>query len=380
MAMPMMSDDNSPLEELQAFLDELESLAPIHQETHPTIVSYRLIDPSEVIEDSLPPEESLQEATVTERIEFDNMRDNQVHGFQAVRSGPIAAVDCGIARLGETENGLVIALRASIIVDHNGQSLIYLYRTGPIYLHNHYKKEMLYQMGKQLGKPDHFVEIDETDPENPIPTRVKSGVAYDAHKYGDRFRNWFERLTQRIAINKIENGTILLDGALTLRTIDTPDLFIERLAENASSKGNSLIAISKQSLLQVREKPIRFWLNDAPNHPCYRYLSNLMRSEESERVLGNTYAARFSAIGPTFRIDVKAVTGQSDDEAINQFYSSTLMRGGYPDILVRAHTHSYFTSPDVIQLQAQASIKYSFIPQGEIDLSGVFGPFGGRFK
>jgi hypothetical protein len=105
-----------------------------------------------------------------------------------------------------------------------------------------------------------------------------------------------------------------------------------------------------------------------------------MRREESERVLGNAYAARFSALGPTFRMDVKAIAGQTDEEAINQFFSSALMRGGYPDILVRAHTHSYFTSPDVIQLQAHACTKYRLIPQGEIDLSGIFSPFGGRFK
>ena len=79
-------------------------------------------------------------------------------------------------------------------------------------------------------------------------------------------------------------------------------------------------------------------------------------------------------------MDVKPVKGQSDEEAIGQLYSSILVRGGYPDILVRAHTHSYFTSPDVLQLQAQASAKYSLSPEGEVDLTGIFGPFGGRFK
>jgi len=105
-----------------------------------------------------------------------------------------------------------------------------------------------------------------------------------------------------------------------------------------------------------------------------------MRREDTERVLGNAYAARFSVLGPTFRMDVKAVDGQTDNEAINQFYNSALMRGGYPDILVRAHTHSYFTSADVVQLQAQAGAKYRLVPRGEVDLSGIFGPFGGRFK
>jgi hypothetical protein len=105
-----------------------------------------------------------------------------------------------------------------------------------------------------------------------------------------------------------------------------------------------------------------------------------MRREDIERVFGNTYAVRFSHLGPTFRMDVRSVIGQSDDEAISNFYSSAFMRGGYPDILVRAHTHSYFTSPDVIQLQAQAASRYSLIPQADVDLSAIFSPFGGRFK
>ncbi len=232
-----------------------------------------------------------------------------------------------------------------------------------------------------LGKPDFFVDLDTSDSANPVPVKVKSGVAGDAHQYGDRFRNWFERLVQRIAVASIQNGIVLFDGALTLRTRDTPRTYLEQLARLASDNGNALIAVSKQSRLQVGGRSIRFWLNDVPNRACYRLLSILMRREGAEeRSLGNIYAARFSVLGPTLRMDVKPIKGQSDDEAIGQLYSSVLIRGEYPDILVRAHTHSYFTSPDVIQLQAQASTKYSLVPEAEVELTGIFAPFGGRYK
>ena len=79
-------------------------------------------------------------------------------------------------------------------------------------------------------------------------------------------------------------------------------------------------------------------------------------------------------------MDVKSIRGQTDDEAIGQFYSSVQMRSGYPDILVRAHTHSYFTSPNVIQLQAQAGAKYKLVPEGEVELTGNLDSFGGRLK
>lgn len=235
-------------------------------------------------------------------------------------------------------------------------------------------------MGIHLKRPDIFVELDETDPEKARPIRVKSGVADDAHQYGDRFRNWLERLVQSIAVASVQNGIILFDGALTLRTRDTSSNYLMDLARLANNNGNAIIAISKQSMLQVMGKSIRFWLNDAPTQACYRWLTPLMSEDRKDRILGNAYAVRFSPLGPTFRTDVKAVEGQSYEEAINQFYSSALMRGGYPDILVRAHAYSYFTTPDVVQLQAQAGAKYSLIPQGEVNLRGIFAPFGGRFK
>lgn len=370
-----------PDDELQSLLDEIESLAPTREKIAGASISYRPVAADDIIEDSLPFDDTnLEDAWADQTTSEEEAASSPIMDFQSVFNGPLLAVDCGIARLGETENGLVIALRATIVTIQNGVSEISLFRSGPMYLHNGHKLQIMHRMGQHLGKPDHFVELDESDPVNPKPVRLKSGVAYDAHKYGDRFRNWFERLIQKIATTKITNGIILLDGALTLRTLDTPDFFIEQLATSASTQGNAVIAISKQSLLQVQGKPIRFWLDEVLNRPCYRCLTPFMRREENERVLGNVYAARFSAIGPTFRMDVKSVEGQSDDEAINQFWSSALMRGGYPDILVRAHTHSYFTSADVVELQAQAGAKYQLVPRAEIDLSGIFGPFGGRFK
>lgn len=384
-----MSDEHDPLpiHELQQLLDEMEAQAPIREDAAGRKVLYRRVG-DDALDDSLPPEES-DEPDMEAPPNEGNIPD-PANGpatppavdFQpTLMGGPVAAVDCGIIRLGETENGLIIALRASIVVDDISASKIHLFRTGPLYLHNAFKMQILYQMGKHLGKPDFFVELDRSDPADPKPTKVKSGIAADTHKYGDRFRNWFERLVQKVAVASIDNGTVLFDGALTLRTLDTPQQYVKDLAKLASEHGNALIAISKQSLLQVGGRSIRFWLSDVQNRTCYRYLGGVMLQEHAEeRSLGNIYAARFSVLGPTLRMDVKPISGQSDDEAIGQFYSSVQMRGGYPDILVRAHTHSYFTSPDVIQLQAQAGAKYSLVPEGEVELTGIFGPFGGRFK
>ena len=382
-----------PVQELNALLQELESFAPRSEQAAGTAVVYRSVPADETLDDSppsagpegtddafelVPPDQQLGPIPATSPAPVNTTV--AVTDFQIGQGGPVAGVDCGIVRLGETENGLVIALRATIMLDDGTNTSIMQFRTGPIYLHNDYKKEILYSMGQQLGRDDFFVEVDRSSGTQPTVLRVKRGVADDAHQYGDRFRNWLERLIQRIASTTVQNGTILLDGALTLRTRDTPRSYLENLGSIASASGNAIVAVSKQSLLQVQGRPVRFWLDDVRNRACYRCLTQVMRREGNERVLGNAYAARFSPLGPTFRMDIKAVNGQTDDEAIERFFSSVLMRVGYPDLLVCAHAHSYFTSPDVVQLQAQAGAMYSLVPQGEVPLTGIFAPFGGRFK
>lgn len=367
------------LKEIQEFLDRINNLAPNQQGRKSPSVIYRAVSSDEIVDDSLIPDENLDQNDFT--IPDSPIEIPKPVEFVPTNSGPVVAVDCGMARLGETDNGLIIALRAAIVTDKNGKTDVQSLRTGPIFLHNVNKVDTFYEMGKQLGKPDLFVEIDNSDLSTPKPTHLKGGVAQDVNRYADRFRNWFERLAQQVAVNQIQDGTFLLDGALTLRTLDTPDIFFTNLARATSEQGNALVAISKRSFLQIQGKEIRFWLNDVPNKICYRELSSLLRQDAfGDRVLGNTYAIRFSPLGLTFRMDVKAAEGQSDNEAVNKLFSSVLMRAGYPDILVRAHMHSYFTSSDVIQLQAQASAQYDLLPQGEVDLSGIFGPFGGRFK
>jgi hypothetical protein len=238
----------------------------------------------------------------------------------------------------------------------------------------------LYLIGKALLKPSLFVELDDSDPSNPRPRDVKRGAADTAHQYGDRFRNWFERMLQLIAVTKIKNGIVILDGALTLRTRDTPNLFLQHLSRQASDNSNVLIAISKQSSLQVENKTIQFWLDDHPNQPGYKWLTPLMLRERKERILGNLYAVRFTPAGPTFRMDIKAIEGQRDEEAINSLYSSCLMRAGFPDILARAHAYSYFTASDVIQLQANIRACYRVTPRLEVNLTPILAPFGGRYR
>lgn len=380
-----MPEQNLQVNEIKEFLSIVEGFAPKRERANPTTVVFRNVVGEEIIDDTVNDEEfyhEIDEDFVEDEPETEDtdIDKNSIVDFEASSKCPVCAVDCGIVRLGETENGLVIALRASVVKDEHGKSNVLLYRSGPIYLNNNHKTEIFYNIGQQLLKPNIFVDLENTDPDNPKVIGVKRGVADNANQYSDRFRNWFERIIQKVAVESIANGIILLDGSLTKNTRDTPTIFLEHLSELANEKGNAIIAISKKSSLLINEKPIRFWLDDIKNKACYKDITSLMRKAKRERVLGNTYVARFSNLGPTFRVDVKTAPGQSDKEAIDLFYTNAFLKGGYPDILVRAHSYSYFTPPVVTELQAQARVLYKLIPKGEADLGSIFAPFGGRFK
>lgn len=298
----------------------------------------------------------------------------------SAQPSPVVAVDCGMIRLGETEAGPIIALRAAVVIDRAAGTEVRLLRTGPLFLSNAHKLEILYALGGSQGQDDFFVTIGGRPPR---PLAVKRGVADTGKYYGDRFRSWWERVAQNIAVQAVDNGIILFDGALTLRSRDTPDTNIKRLARTAGARGSSIVAIAKQSELAVQGRSVRWWLDDAPNLACCRDLTPLLRHEDGnreQRVLGNIFAARFSPHGPTFRTDVKVAPGATNEEALHQMFASVQIRSGYPDILVRAHAYSFFAWGDVIQLQAQACSMFHLTPQPEVRLTTAFGPFAGRFK
>lgn len=373
-------DYDAQVPDIQDLLNELEALAPKHDSgVAAKRIAYRSTGDDEIVNDALDDidyDGDLQNwIDWQERNELPFVYEVKSNEITASPS-PITAVDTGLLKLGETEDGLIIALRGTIATTDKGQTTLRLYRTGPIYLRNADKVKILHILGTHLDKSDIFVELDEQG----NPQKVKAGVADNDQAYADRFRNWFERILQKIAVQLVSRGIVLLDGALTTNTRDTPTQFFENLRELANQKRNALIGISKQSRLQVQNRAIRFWLAENPHQVCYRKLTTLMPPEMEKRIMGATYAIRFSPMGITYRMDVKPVSGQRESEVIEKFFASCLIRSGYPDLLVQAHAHSYFTSPHVTELKSQCSAKYALRAEPEIDLGGIFGPFGGRFK
>lgn len=296
----------------------------------------------------------------------------------------VAAVDCGSVKLGEVREGLVIALRAALVIDHtDGTSETRLWRTGPLFLSYEHQAENLRKLGEQLGQADYYVEALKTDGHIPQTIRVKAGNNKPWH-YTDRYRSWLEKLVQKEAASAIENGILLFDGALTARTRDCPARFLKSIISDALSHGNTVAALSKRSDLLIQTVPVRWWLDDAGG-ACYRELTNLIKGDSlskarAYRVLGNVYVVRLSDIGPALRLDLRAAKGLSDREALDDLYSSCLMRCGFPDIAIRAHALCCFTPDAVWQLRCQARQGYGVFPEDDISFQSAFAPFAGRFK
>lgn len=303
---------------------------------------------------------------------------------------PTAAVDAGVMRLGESADGLVIALRGAILVRDGSRSVTGLVRSGPIFLAWEHEAHLLLLLGQWLGDPGYYVAAERGEDGGYRAGRLKDGVG--GRKYlADRFRAGLERYCQRLAAASVKNGTLLLDGSLTLRSRDTPDVYLNQIAYLAGREGNSIIGLSKKSELVVGGRAIPYWLDDEPAVPCHRALTPILRWEDAQapsgrggradRVMGNVYAARLSALGPTYRMDVKAAPGVTDEAAIQRFYDSSGIYCGYPSLLARAHAACYVSAADFLALQVQATGEFGLRPQRKtVTLKGAFAPFGGSFK
>lgn len=304
--------------------------------------------------------------------------------FRASKPVPVLACDCGMARLGETATGTLIALRAALTLDTDWNTRVRLFRTGPINLEGERKTDVLHRMGADMGDAEFFV-CWEGEGEN-ARLAPKSGAAAHRQIYADRVRNYLERMVQLAALTSVPpRGSILLvDGSLTTRSYDTAPAWWQEFSGLADTHGIHLVGISKKSVLAIRDRPVAFWLEDVPAQICRRNLTPILRADSparADRVLGEIFAVRFSPCGPTLRVDVRAAGGTDAETVLDLLLASCDFRGGLAEPLVRAHAHSYFTSSAVRVLQAQAAVTYNLVPtRTSADGAAVYGFAAGRYK
>lgn len=300
-----------------------------------------------------------------EKIEFDfeNLKLENIKKFKKNGDGvDLAAIDVSTKELGVTEEGIVIAIRASIIKRVNSKFYLYVFGPQILSINTKNKDDMYAFIRKSLG----FKDKDKTP---------------DLIVLQDRIRNYIERLAQKEAVKCIKKGIILFDGTLIGETFDTPKTYVQYILDLAKKNKNSIIAISKKTrLISKKGTPIVNLLSNKIE-PCYLDINNLIEDSYKGRSLGNIFVCKFSIEGYSFRVDVSPYKTYTYTSLLDNFYYNSSFKIGYPEVLRYAHIYSYFTAKEVLELQCLAAIKYKLKFKKTYDARPIlFGPFSsGRY-
>lgn len=288
---------------------------------------------------------------------------------------PLIAIDAGVLDLGVTRTGFALAFKAAVVTQEiDGTHTVA--KVGPRvkFVTPDNRAELLRFVGRALSKEDMFVNIGSDG-----TATVKHG-ATEPNQFKDRIRNFIERMLQLDAAVQLRGGILLVDGALTLRTYNTPEVFLQRLGREAARHNSEVIGVSKKSRVTVEEVHIGALLDNDPPDTGYRRIVTLdSRGSESvaeSRNLGVPFAVRFAPGGFTFRVDVTRKSLMPNEEAVLEaLYANTQMTLGYPNLLRLAHIHSAFTKDEIISLQVKAAHDYRISMRSPEDLSVIFAPF-----
>lgn len=250
----------------------------------------------------------------------------------------MVAVDASSFRVGEADEGVVAAYRVSVVSLEGdrytslryGPLLFYITEENCCAIYNYFRG---------------LLGVEEVS-EDEVPSLFKMV---------DRVRNFLERLAQREVALRSEGCFLLWDGSLTAGTVDTPSRVVEETVEAALDRGNAVIGVSKSSSIKVGGRKLMDLLVEE-RKPCYVDLTDLLDEGYRRRVCGRVFAAKFSADGFTFRVDV--ASDRQPAEELAGFMALCPVYNGYPEPLRRAHINCYFTANEVLALQAYVAEKY----------------------
>jgi len=244
----------------------------------------------------------------------------------------IIATDVSSIKIGETSNGVLIALRGAIIWK-NQHKYNYL-RIGPF--------------------PFHITEENKHEIHNLLNPLSKENIknAPNLINMQTRVANFFEHWLQMSISMLSKNSLILWDGSLTIGTPDNPTSLIARLLETARMHGNMVLAFSKMTRLKFNGHGLTelVWKHPAP---CLLEINGFSTTPSSGfHSLGNLYVAKLCEGGCAFRLDIdREFSSEQAVEAVEKLLGADVLLHGYPETLRLSHILSTFTANEVIALQ-----------------------------
>jgi len=233
---------------------------------------YSLKHPLQLNQHNIQQINSLEESTQTLRLNPEPIPLKPLH-----KENIIAAVDTSTIKIGDTNTGIVIAVRGTNVWKQNGN---YRYtRIGPFIFHitEENKSEVYNTLERAYFSTPNEPNRQNTPNLLQMPTRIASLL-----------EKWLQKMLSRT----ISNGLILFDGSLTSGTPDTPTRRILEILAAARKRADIVLAFSKMTSLRVNGHLITDVL---PRHqPPYMLEADGFRPKPPVVLLGNIYVARLT--------------------------------------------------------------------------------------
>ncbi|KPV65580.1 MAG: NurA domain protein [Candidatus Bathyarchaeota archaeon BA1] len=271
----------------------------------------------------------------------------------------IVAIDVSSIKIGETETGILCAVRGAIVWKEGSQ---YRYlRLGPFPFHvTEENKREIYNLLRRY----YFDASKEVNAPSLIHMQARIG-------------NLLERWIQMGICSSSQGSIILWDGSLTAGTVDSPVNVVSQLLEMARGRLNTILAFSKMTRLRLLGHRLTDLLWKC-QPPCLLEIDGFSIPSGPVRFLGNIYVARLSEGSCSFRLDIdRRVPKEQGMEAMQRLLGNDLITQSYPETLRLAHIYSTFTANEVIGIQRfiaqQCGLKIVTRPNVRRLL---FGPFG----
>jgi len=262
----------------------------------------------------------------------------------------VAAIDSTSLILGHVADGILGAIRASVVTKPANESKRKLMRYGP-----------------------YIVKVTEQERESRYEQLYRAVYGVETHYHPpdliatlDQSRNLLERYLQQQTVNECKNSLILIDGSLAAAAVVRPSSFAEKLVRDAARNGNSVVSISKTTrLLLERSRKNILSLVEGVTGPCFVGGLRERIKQNQDRYVGQIYVAKFTPLGEPFRVDLPENTPIPHDELLS-LVSGLAGDYGYPEELRLAHMTCVLSAIEVLELQSAAILSYGLVMKEEL--------------
>ncbi len=304
-----------------------------------------------------PPTEHIENSTTTLGIQHPSTIKT-IPLEQSLDEKTVVAVDVSSIRIGETETGVLCAIRGAIAWREKNR---YKYqRIGPFPFHiTEQNKKEIYKLFKNHG----FETSDHRAP----------SINYIQARIGNLLERWLQ-----LGISCSAYDTIILwDGSMTAGMADSAVDEMSRLLEIARNRLSTVLAFSKNTTLRFSGHKLTDYAEKA-EPPCLLQINGFPLCSGPVLLLGDVYVAKLTPGVCSFRLDIdRKVPRERGIEAVQSLLGSDLLVQSYPETLRLAHIFSTFTATEVIGIQRFIAHQYGLKIVTRPNVRRLlFGPFG----